>query len=247
MRKGWTHNIALRENKCREMYQMNNSNGSKYDKLFYPFLFEGGKVDVKEVLRQVQQSTIQKCQEVIAIRKATMESNSQLIISTGIAMAAAFSKGATLFAFGNGGSTSDAQDIVVDLFNPLYHNWKQLPTVALTNDVSVITAVGNDVGFENVFARQIIALGRKEDIALGISTSGNSKNVIAALKQAKKQDMLTVAIAGYDGGKMARSQFVDFCLITPSDYVPRLQEAQATVYHTVLHVVQAVIANPDLY
>ena len=176
-----------------EIYQRTNSNGSKYDKLFYPFLFEGGKVDVKEVLRQVQQSTIQKCREVIAIRKATMERNSELMRYTGTAMAEAFSKGATLFAFGNGGSTTDAQDVVVDLLNPLYPDWKPLPAVALTNDVSVITAVGNDVGFENIFARQIIALGQKDDIALGISTSGNSKNVVMALAQAKKQNMLTVA------------------------------------------------------
>jgi len=217
---------------------MNSSNGSEYDKLFYPFLFEGGKVDVKAVLRQVEQSTIQKCDEVIAIRKATMEHNSELIMSAGTAMAAAFSKGATLFAFGNGGSTTDAQDVVVDLLNPLYPDWTPLPAVALTNDVSVITAVGNDVGFENVFTRQVIALCRKDDVALGISTSGNSKNVVMALEQAKKQDMLTVGIAGYDGGEMARSRFVDFCLITPSDYVPRLQEAQATVYHTLLHVIQ---------
>jgi D-sedoheptulose 7-phosphate isomerase len=157
-------------------------------------------------------------------------------------MADAFRQGATLFAFGNGGSTTDAQDLVVDLLNPAQTEVRPLPAMALTNDIAVITAVGNDVGFENVFSRQIIALGRPGDIAFGISTSGNSTNMLAAFKQAKKQGLLTIGLAGYDGGQMAKSQAVDHCIVIPSNNIPRIQEAQATVYHSLVEIVQ-VVAN----
>ena len=102
---------------------------------------------------------------------------------------------------------------------------------SLTNDIGVVTAVGNDVGFENVFARQVIAFGRRGDIALGFSTSGQSPNVLAAFEQAKKIGLLTIGLAGYDGGKMAQAG-LDYCFVVHSTYVPRLQEVQATAYHT---------------
>ena len=217
---------------------MTHREGSEYDRLFYPFLFEGGQVNAEEVLAQVRHSTLEKCREVIALRRATLARHHDDIVAAGQAMARAFAAGATLFTFGNGGSTTDAQDIVADLLNPPLFDWSPLPAIAITNDIAVITAVGNDVGFDNVFARQIIAFGQPGDIAFGISTSGNSKNVLVALAQAKKQGLLTLALAGYDGGKMARAEAVDFCITTPSDHIPRIQEAQATVYHALLEVVQ---------
>ncbi|MDQ6660457.1 MAG: SIS domain-containing protein, partial [Chloroflexota bacterium] len=137
--------------------------------------------------------------------------------------------------------TTDAQDLVTDLLNPPFPYWQPLPAIALTNDIAVITAVGNDVGFDNVFARQVIAFGRKGDIALGISTSGNSTNVLVALEQAKKQGLLTIGLAGYDGGKMLHSKAVDVCINSASDHIPRIQEAQATVYHALLEVIHALI------
>jgi D-sedoheptulose 7-phosphate isomerase len=161
------------------------------------------------------------------------------LVAAGQAMARAFAKGATLLAFGNGGSTTDAQDMVTELLNPPLPGWPPLPAIALTNDIAVITAVGNDVGFNNIFARQVIAYGRRGDIALGISTSGNSANVLAALEQAKKQGLLTVGLAGYNGGKMMHSAAVDVCINSPSDHIPRIQEAQATAYHALLEVIHA--------
>jgi len=152
-------------------------------------------------------------------------------------MADAFTNGATLVAFGNGGSCTDAQDLVTDLLNPPLPDCPPLPAIALTNDIAVITAVGNDVGYDNVFARQVIDFGRAGDIAVGISTSGNSTNLLMALEQAKKQGLLTVSLAGYDGGKAARSAAVDYCIISPSDYIPRIQEAQATVYHALIELI----------
>jgi D-sedoheptulose 7-phosphate isomerase len=105
----------------------------------------------------------------------------------------------------------------------------------------VITAVGNDIGFDNIFARQIIAFGRRGDIAFGISTSGNSSNILQAFEQAKRQGLLTVGMAGYDGGKMVRSPAVDFCIVSPGDHIPRIQEVQATAYHALLEIVHTLL------
>ena len=213
--------------------------GSEYDRLFYPFLFEGGKASAEEVLAQVRHSTLEKCREVIALRHAVLDAWCEQIVKTGCAMAQAFACGATLLAFGNGGSTTDAQDLVADLLTPPDPTWQSLPAIALTNDIAVVTAVANDVGFENIYARQIIAFGRPGDIAVGISTSGNSTNVLQAFEQAKKQGLLTIGLTGYDGGKAMRSPAVDFCINVPSEHIPRIQEAQATVYHALLDVIHA--------
>src|SRR2546428_2803205 len=221
--------------------KMHDPEGSEYDRLFYPFLFEGGKASIEDVLAQVRHSTLEKCREVIALRRTTLESSGEQIVAAGQAMARAFADGATLLAFGNGGSTTDAQDLVTELLNPPFAAWSPLPAIALTNDIAVVTAVGNDVGFDNVFARQVIAYGRKGDIAFGFSTSGNSTNVQVALEQAKKQGLLTIGLAGYDGGKMMRSAAVDVCITSPSDHIPRIQEAQATIYHALLEVIQGAI------
>lgn len=220
---------------------MHDTEGSEYDRLFYPFLFEGGKASIEDVLAQVRHSTLEKCHEVIALRKGTLAHSREQILAAGRAMAAAFARGATLLAFGNGGSTTDAQDLVTDLLNPPFPGLKPLPAIALTNDIAVVTAVANDVGFDNVFARQVIAYGRRGDIAVGISTSGNSSNVLAALEQARKQGLLTIGLAGYDGGKMLHSAAVDFCIVSPSDHIPRIQEAQATAYHALFEVIHALL------
>jgi len=218
-----------------------NQEGSDYDRLFYPYLFEGGTANSEEVLAEVRQSTLEKCHKVVALRQAILDSSIDQIVEAGRAMERAFTVGGTLFAFGNGGSTTDAQDLVADLTSPPFEGYRPLPAIALTNDMAVITAVANDVGFENIFARQIIAFGRPGDIAFGISTSGSSTNVLAALRQAKKQEMLTVALVGYSGGKMGEDASVDFCLLTPGEHIPRIQEAQATVYHALLEVVWTLI------
>lgn len=217
--------------------------GSAYDRLFYPYLFAGGSVSAEEVLAQIRGSILAKCDEIVQLRRAVLEQSSAQIVAAGSAMASAFAQGATLLAFGNGGSATDAQDLVADLTASSAPGQPALPAIALTDDIAVVTAVGNDVGFENVFARQVIAFGRPGDIAVGISTSGNSANVLVALEQAKRQGMLTVALAGYDGGKAARSAAVDHCLSVPSDHIPRIQEAQATIYHALLDVIFATLGS----
>ncbi len=251
-------------------FEVESGEGSEYDRLFYPYLFEGGTSNAVEVLAQVEHSTLEKCHEVVALRRVLLAGYRDTIVSAGTAMSRAFALGGTLLAFGNGGSATDAQDIVAELSNPpgdfifsvpdfgskgredsraknraseieklKSRTPGPLPAISLTGDIAVVTAVANDVGVDNIFARQVIAFGRPGDIAFGISTSGNSANVVMALEQAKKQGMLTVALAGYDGGKMAQSPAVDFCIVAVSDHIPRIQEAQATAYHALVEVIWA--------
>jgi D-sedoheptulose 7-phosphate isomerase len=136
-----------------------------------------------------------------------------------------------VLAFGNGGSATDAQDLATDA---LARGW---PALALNNDAATVTAVANDVGFEQAFARQLIALGRPGDIAVAISTSGGSPNVIAAIEEAHRRGLTTVALAGYDGGRLAGLGSLDHLFVVPSDHIPRIQEAQATIYHLLLEAI----------
>lgn len=235
--------VAWKKIIMSDLDNTHSNDASDYDRLFYPFLFEGSKSNPDEVLAQVQHSTLEKCHEIIALRRTLLKEARERILATGQAMAEAFAEGATLLAFGNGGSTTDAQDMVTELLNPPVAGWRPLPAIALTNDIAVITAVGNDVGFENIFARQVIAYGKRGDIAVGISTSGNSANIVAALEQAKRQGLLTIVLSGYDGGKVARSTMVDYCITVPSEHIPRIQEAQATVYHSLLEIVQTLLRS----
>ena len=209
---------------------------------FYPFLYPEEIMRPEAVLEEVRRSTLQKCQEVVALRQQVLERHTDDLVRAAEAMAGAFRRGATLLAFGNGGSATDAQDIAGDFLSPPIPGRPSLPALSLTNDISVVTALGNDVGFPTVFARQVMALGRRGDIALAISTSGNSPNVLEALEAARRVGMLTVAILGYDGGRVAGSGLADHLFVVPSTYIPRIQEVQATIYHTLWDLVHRVLA-----
>lgn len=230
----------------------------RVSELLYPFLVEETGVGEAEVLGKVRDSTLQKCREIGKLRRQVLDRHAGDLVRCAQAMAAAFQQGGKLLAFGNGGSATDAQDIAADFMSPpaevgleprpsTIRNLRpimprSLPALSLTNDIAVVTAVGNDVGFDNIFARQVIALGRRGDIALGVTTSGASPNVIAALELARKQGLLTVGLSGYDGGKLA-TMGLDFCFTVASTYIPRIQEAQATIYHTLWELVQRVLES----
>ena len=141
--------------------------------------------------------------------------------------------GGKLLAFGNGGSATDAMDVVADLQSA---GWRALD---LTADSSILTALANDVGTEMVFQRQVIAHGSGADIALAISTSGGSANVIAALEEARKRGLLTIALLGYGGGQIAEAGLADHVIVAPSEYIPRIQESHATAYHLLCELVAA--------
>ncbi len=220
--------------------------GRDFGRELYPFLYEDHPVDsdgLTAVLDAVRESTLQKCQDVMDLRRQLCQEYRERLVATALAMANAFANGRKLLAFGNGGSATDAQDAAADCMLPPFDRWRPLPALALTNDVAVVTAVANDVGFENVFLRQVIAFGEPGDIALGFSTSGNSPNVLTALTGARRRGLLTVALAGNDGGVMAQSPDVGFCFIARTEHLPRIQEGQATVWHTLLELVQEVLAG----
>jgi D-sedoheptulose 7-phosphate isomerase len=132
-----------------------------------------------------------------------------------------------MFAFGNGGSATDAEGAVALFGDP--PTGRPLPTMSLVDDRAVLTALANDVGFDLVFSRQLIAHGRPGDVAVGYSTSGDSVNVLRALEESSDRRLLTIGLCGYEGGAMASSDAVDYCLIVRSDSVHRIQEAQAAL------------------
>ncbi|WP_236792793.1 SIS domain-containing protein [Amycolatopsis sp. GM8] len=195
----------------------------------YPFLYAGAG-DLQAVLAQVRQSTVDKTSEIIALRAEVAEADGTRIEECAGRMAAAFDAGGRLFAFGNGGSSTDAQDLA-GLFLSPGGDAPPLPAFGLTNDIAVVTALSNDVGFDVVFSRQLGAFGRAGDIAAGLSTSGNSANLLRAFDEAARRGMLTIGIAGYDGGKMAELESLDYLFVVPSSSVHRIQEAQTTIYH----------------
>lgn len=194
----------------------------------YPFL-DRSETDLPTVLADVRASTRQKIGDTIALRRGI---DLEGVAACGTAIRAQLEQGGRLLAFGNGGSSTDAQDLA--------HDCRALgwPAFALVDDIATVTAVGNDVGFENVFARQLIPLARRNDVAVAISTSGSSRNIVAGLEEAQRQLLLTCAITGGDGGRL-RELELDHLLVVGSDYVPRVQEAHATIYHLLLEVVGA--------
>ena len=191
-----------------------------------------------DLIAEVQASTMAKAREICTLRAAVDDRSGARIVEAGRAIAERIRSNGKLLAFGNGGSATDAQDVAADCFAPPISSWRRLRAMSLTNDVSIITAIGNDVGFEHVFSRQIIAFGRATDVAIGFSTSGASRNLAAAMTEARSRGLLTIALSGGDGGEMARSAAVDFCFTAPSEHLPRIQEAHATIWHALLSVVQ---------
>ncbi|MDQ3815333.1 MAG: SIS domain-containing protein [Armatimonadota bacterium] len=210
----------------------------KFSRLFYPFLHEKESVTLEDVLADVKTSTLQKCTDVVELRAQVRERYADEMVRCAAAMASAFQASHKLLAFGNGGSATDAQDVAADCL------LRGLPAISLTNDIAVVTAVGNDVGFENIFLRQVIAFGKAGDVALGISTSGNSRNIEMAFETAHKMGLLTIGLAGYEGGRtgeLHRAGVVDFCFVVPSTSIPRIQEAHATIYHTLIELIRRML------
>lgn len=158
------------------------------------------------------------------------------VARTSLLIADAMRNGGKLLVFGNGGSAADAQHIAAELAFRMGRERRALPALALTTDTSLLTAVSNDRSFDLVFARQLQALGRKGDVALGISTSGNSTNVIEAFKEAKEIGITTVALLGNDGGKAAN--LVDVALIVPHPETPRIQEVHITIGHIICQLIE---------
>jgi D-sedoheptulose 7-phosphate isomerase len=208
----------------------------------YPFLY-AGQADLDAVLEEVRRSTAEKAAEAVALRATVAEREADRLAACAGAMARSFAGGGKLLAFGNGGSSTDAQDVVTTFMHPGGGGARPLPAISLTSDVAVVTALSNDVGFEVVFARQVAAWGRPGDVAIGLSTSGGSANVLRAFEEASRRGLLTVGLAGYDGGKMAEADTIDHLFVVPSSSVHRIQEAQTTVYHVLWELTQQALTE----
>ncbi len=192
----------------------------------YPFLGER-ETDEDAVLEDVRRSILMKADETGALREQTLSEGRETLIAAAAAMRAA----GRVLALGNGGSATDAMDLVADLERA------GRPAIDLTDDPAILTAIANDVGVEAIFARQVIAHGRAGDALLSLSTSGGSANVISALAEARRRGMTTIALVGYDGGRIAAEGLADHVVITRSQHIPRIQEAQASAYHVLCELV----------
>jgi D-sedoheptulose 7-phosphate isomerase len=195
----------------------------------YPFLYADDS-DLSKVLAEVRASTVAKTEEIMDLRRTVAAREGARLANCAEDMAARFAAGGRLFAFGNGGSATDAQQLATLFLNP-GKGKTPLPAFGLANDTSVVTALCNDIGVGVVFARQLAAFGRREDIAVGLSTSGNSDNLLRAFAEASRRGMLGVGLAGYEGGRMAELDSIDYLFVAPSSSVHRIQEAQTTMYH----------------
>ncbi|MBV9793810.1 MAG: SIS domain-containing protein [Actinobacteria bacterium] len=200
----------------------------------YPFLYAGTS-DPDAVLDQVRASTVAKIAEIAELRQTVADRDAGRLAECAAAAAARFQAGGRLFAFGNGGSATDAAQLATLFLHPgaggAGANWPPLPAFGLANDTSVLTALANDIGVDVLFARQLAAFGTSRDIAVGLSTSGNSANLVRAFDEAARRGMLTIGLAGYEGGKMAELDSIDYLFVAPSSSVHRIQEAQTTTYH----------------
>jgi len=205
----------------------------------YPFLYSDTS-DLSAVLAQVRASTVAKAGEILELRRVISERDGARLERCAQEVADRFGAGGRLFAFGNGGSATDAQQLATLFLNP-GGGIRPLPAFALANDTSVVTALCNDIGVEVVFARQLAALGGRNDIAVGLSTSGNSGNLLRAFDEASRRGMLTIGLAGYDGGKMAELDSIDHLFVAPSASVHRIQEAQTTIYQVLWELTLAAL------
>jgi D-sedoheptulose 7-phosphate isomerase len=207
----------------------------------YPFLY-ADKTDLDAVMEQVRASTVAKTAEIAALRREVCARDAARLRACAQDMAGRFSAGGRLLAFGNGGSSTDAQEMTTLFLHP-GDGMRALPSFCLSNDTAVVTALCNDIGVEVVFARQVAAFGRPADIAVALSTSGNSENLLRGLTEAGRRGMLTIGIAGYQGGQMAELDGLDYLFVAPSSSVHRIQEAQTTIYHALWELTLAALGE----
>jgi D-sedoheptulose 7-phosphate isomerase len=202
----------------------------------YPFLAERDR-ELEPVVRDVRESALMKAAEIGALRVQTLTENRAALLAAAGDLRERFERGGRLLALGNGGSATDAMDAVAD-FRDAAHGGRRRPAIDLTDDSAILTAIANDVGIEAIFSRQVIAYGQRGDALLALSTSGNSRNVIEALTQARRQGLLTIALVGYDGGQVLAQRLADHVIVTRSEHIPRIQEAQASAYHALRTLVE---------
>jgi D-sedoheptulose 7-phosphate isomerase len=195
-------------------------------------------------MSQVAASIGAKAEADERLRDETASLEATSIARAAVATYGRIAAGGTVILFGNGGSATDANDCALDCVMPPKPG-PSIPALSLAMDPASLTAIANDIGRDAMFLRQLIAHGRPDDVAVAISTSGGSANVVAALEEARKRGMLTVALLGYDGGEIVRRGLADVPLVVRSDYIPRIQEVQASIYHVLIDLLHLLLERQD--
>ena len=208
----------------------------------YPFL-AGRAPDRQALERALIDSIAAKAAESRATNERLFAEAAPVLLGAASAIASAYRRDGRLLAMGNGGSSCDAAHVAVEFVHPITAGRPALAAINLVADTAALSAVGNDVGFEHVFARQVLAHGRAGDALFGISTSGSSPNLMAAFAAAREMAIATIGFTGGDGGEMRRSGLVEHCLVVPSSSIHRIQEAHVVAYHILWDLVHALLAD----
>ena len=220
---------------------MNNAENATSLESLYPFLS-----NKKSNVATMNQSLLDSVESKIAVHQRIIgeffKKNNQAVVDCANAIATMYKQSGQLFSMGNGGSSSDASHIAVEFLHPVTTGRPALPAYDLSCDKTLMTAIANDVGYQHVYSRQVANLVKKNDALVGISTSGNSENLLRAFSQAKKIGAVTIALTGGNGGEMAKME-LDHCLIIDSDSIHRIQECHVAIYHVLWDLVHTLLAD----
>ena len=217
------------------------SNASELEAL-YPFLHGKGQ-DAAALEAALLHSVEEKARDSRDTNARFFAAQADVLVAAAKALAEVYRRGGRLFSMGNGGSSCDASHVAVEFIHPITAGRPALAAINLVADLAMISAVGNDVGFEHVFVRQIIAQAKAGDGLIGISTSGNSSNLIAAFAKAKEMGLVTIGLTGGDGGKMNAGGVCDYCLVVPTTSIHRIQECHVAAYHILWDLVHTILAD----
>jgi D-sedoheptulose 7-phosphate isomerase len=208
----------------------------------YPFL-NGAHQDAAALDAALTRAIADKAADGRDVSTRFFAQEGSALLAAARALAKIFAGGGRLFTMGNGGSSCDAAHIAVEFLHPITAGRPALPAVNLTADVAMLSAIGNDLGFEHAYLRQLVGLARAGDAVIGISTSGNAANLNAAFAKAKEMGLVTIGFAGGDGGQMRASGNVDHCLVVPSSSIHRIQECHVAAYHILWDLVHTLAAD----
>jgi D-sedoheptulose 7-phosphate isomerase len=208
----------------------------------YPFL-HGKAQDPAKLNAALMHSVEEKARDTRETNERFFAGQADTLVAAARTLADVYRNHGQLFSMGNGGSSCDASHVAVEFVHPVTAGRPALPATNLVADLAMISAVGNDLGFDHVFVRQLLAHARKGDALIGISTSGNSQNLIAAFAKAKEMDIVTIGLTGGDGGRMKSSGTVDHCLVVPSTSIHRIQECHVAAYHILWDLVHTLLAD----
>ena len=192
----------------------------------------------------MKDAILRKARESADVKEQFFRAEADRIEAVVRAMAARFSDGGRLYVMGNGGSATDAQHISLEFFHPIIEKRKALPAIALTADQALLTAISNDRDFAKIFADQLRVLARPGDMALAVSTSGKSPNLVQALETARELGLLTIAFTGKDGGRLP--DLAEYCFVVPSFSIHRIQETHVALYHIVWDLVHVALGEDDV-